>query len=152
MKLYNLILAVFTLIIFCACREEEDYMSLRIRNETSYLINCDLKVSDNTIAGHQDKLELMTGASSSIFTADEVTKDPVALFKSIYPELVVRLQDDNSTELHFRVNDDPEGYQLNPYKDTAEWNLIVTHDLIWSDDATVYNYEFTIREEYIIKE
>jgi hypothetical protein len=64
MKLYNLLLAVFALIVFFACREEEDYMSLRIRNETSYLINCDLKVSANTIAGHQDKLEIMTGASS----------------------------------------------------------------------------------------
>ena len=144
---------IFALLI-SSCKSSGEQMWISIRNETTREISCDLDLQDQSANGFSDKITIPAGEYDDIYGSSEVTKDPIKLFK-VYKALKVALNDADSTILEFNSWKEPENYTQNPFTDTSAWHLTIFEmdfpTNMSSSEETIWNYEFVITEENVIK-
>ena len=140
--------------LLSSCEKSGEIMWVSIRNETNHEISCDLDLQDQSANGFADEITIPPGEYDDIYSDSEVSRDPIKLF-GVYKSLKVVLNNADSTTLEFYSWKEPENYTQNPFTDTSAWQLNVFEMAfptnMSSNEKTVWNYEFVITEENVIK-
>ncbi len=153
-RLFKIILLLNFGMLLSSCEKDKEIMWVSIRNETDFDINCRLELADQSANGFTDNTTIPPGEFDDIYGAGEVNKNPIKLF-SVYKSLEVIFNNADSTTLKFSPWKDAENYTQNPFTDTTAWHLSI-FDMAFTtntsaNEKTVWNYEFIITEENVIK-
>ena len=132
-------------------KERREIMQVSIKNDTDADIICDLQPT-SFASGYLDQVDVSSGASAWITGSDNAATNVIQQINQAYKAITVTLENDI---LVFQPDKAPENYTLNPFTDTAAWQLTIYDENFVTnfkgDLVKIWDYAFTITEDNIIK-